>query len=126
MSDHLHEHLEGGLQYQGAAVWDVPEDEQGKGLGDVVPPAGEVGDDVLEGVEGSAHQFRIQVDGEVGEHLQEVISSHVRRHDAGNGRHARLQEVQLGLDGSARRVLLDNSSVGFLVYIQTVFSCRQY
>ncbi len=93
MGDHLYQHLECRLEHKRTAIWDVPEDEQSKYLSDVVPPSWEVGDDVLEGVEGRAHQLSVQVYGKVRQHLQEVVTCHVCRHDAGNGRHTGLQKI---------------------------------
>ena len=62
MCDHLDELLEGCLQDEWTAVWDVPQDEQGKYLCHVMSPAGKVCDDVLERVEGGADQLVVHVD----------------------------------------------------------------
>lgn len=98
MRDHLDQFLQRGLQYQRAAVWDVSQDEEGEYLGHVVSPAGEVGDDVLEGDESGADQFVVHVDGQAGEQVNQVVPCHVGWHDARDSCHTGLEEVQLGLD----------------------------
>ncbi len=53
MGEELHQHPEGGVQHEGAGVRDVLQDEEDEHTDDVVSPGGEVGDDVLQRVEGS-------------------------------------------------------------------------
>ena len=85
MRDHLYQLLESSLQDQRAAVWDVPQDEQGKYLGHMVPPAWKVGDDVLEGDEGGSDQLMVHVDGQARQEVNEVVPCHVGWHDAWDG-----------------------------------------
>lgn len=97
MCDHLYQLLERCLQDQWAAVWDVPQDEEGKDLGHMVPPAGKVGNDVLERVESGADQLVIHVDGQARQEVDKVIPRHVGRHYAWDGCNTGFQQVQLGL-----------------------------
>ena len=72
----------------------------------MVPPAGEIGDDVLEGVEGGADKFVIHVNGEAGEEVNQVIPSHVCWHDARDSCHTRLEKIQFGFDRAAKSRVL--------------------
>ena len=63
----------------------------------MMPPMGEVGNNVQEGVESSSDNFVVYVDGEPREQFNEVISGHVGWHNARNGCHTCLEKVQFWL-----------------------------